>query len=78
MAIGGVGMIPRSEVGLIVASVGAASTAISPQLLSTVVIMSVLTTFITSPALALLYRRLPDTSHLPLAWEQPDRVLPEM
>ncbi|HEV2121143.1 MAG TPA: cation:proton antiporter, partial [Chloroflexota bacterium] len=56
MAIIGVGMIPRGEVGLIVASVGAALGVIPSQIFSVVVLMSVLTTFVAPPILALLYK----------------------
>ena len=52
----GIGMIPRGEVGLIFASVGAALTldgvpVISPSAFSAVVIMVIVTTLITPPAL---------------------------
>lgn len=58
-AIVGVGMAPRGEVGLIVANVGASMAAIPPEMFSTVVIMSVLTTVVVPPALTLLYRGQP-------------------
>jgi Kef-type K+ transport system membrane component KefB len=55
-AIVGVGMAPRGEVGLIVANVGASLAVIPSQMFSVVVIMSVLTTLVVPPILALLYR----------------------
>jgi len=55
MAIVGVGMTPRGEVGLIVANVGQSIGAIPDVMFSTVVIMSVLTTLVVPPILTLLY-----------------------
>lgn len=57
VAIVGVGMAPRGEVGLIVASVGRSLNAIPDALFSVVVIMSVLTTLVTPPILTALYRQ---------------------
>lgn len=56
VAIIGVGMAPRGEVGLIVANVGASLAVIPDTMFSTVVIMSVLTTLVVPPVLTLLYR----------------------
>lgn len=56
MAIVGVGMVPRGEVGLIVAGIGRSLGAISDQFLSVVVVMSVVTTLIVPPVLTALYR----------------------
>jgi Kef-type K+ transport system membrane component KefB len=56
VAIIGVGMVPRGEVGLIVANVGKSLGVISDAIFSTVVIMSVLTTLVVPPLLTLLYR----------------------
>jgi Kef-type K+ transport system membrane component KefB len=55
VAIIGVGMAPRGEVGLIVANVGASMAIIPNEMFSTVVIMSVLTTLVVPPVLRLLY-----------------------
>jgi Kef-type K+ transport system membrane component KefB len=55
IAIIGVGMAPRGEVGLIVANVGKSLDAVSDALFSTVVVMSVLTTLIVPPILPLLF-----------------------
>ena len=55
----GVGMMPRGEVGIIVASIGSNMAAISEELYAVVVIMSVLTTLVTPPILAWTFRRLP-------------------
>lgn len=54
-AIVGVGMVPRGEVGLIVAALGLSLGAITNQIFSVVVIMSILTTLIVPPVLRLLY-----------------------
>ncbi len=59
VAIVGVGMAPRGEVGLIVANVGKSLAAIPDSMFSTVVIMSVLTTLVVPPVLTLLYRGRP-------------------
>ena len=53
----GIGMIPRGEVGLIFASIGATLTVggqpvVGPAVFSAVVIMVVVTTLVTPPALA--------------------------
>ncbi|MCL5960914.1 MAG: cation:proton antiporter [Chloroflexi bacterium] len=51
----GVGMVPRGEVGLIVAAIGLSLNAISDELFSVVVAMSVLTTVMAPPLLKWLY-----------------------
>jgi Kef-type K+ transport system membrane component KefB len=53
-AIIGVGMVPRGEVGLIVASLGLSRGLIGAEYFSTVVVMSILTTLIVPPLLAWL------------------------
>ena len=63
-AILGTGMVPRGEVGLVAASIGAGIGAISDEMFSVVVFMSVATTIIAPPALFALYRgraRAPET-----------------
>lgn len=55
----GVGMVPRGEVGLIVASLGLSLGIISTQLFGVVVAMTIVTTLLTPPVLAPLLRRLP-------------------
>ena len=47
----GVGMIPRGEVGLVFAGVGAASGALSESLEAAVIVMVILTTFVAPPLL---------------------------
>ncbi len=55
-AIVGTGMVPRGEVGLVVASIGAGIGAISDDMFSVVVFMSIATTLLAPPALVWLYR----------------------
>ncbi|MGB8658096.1 MAG: cation:proton antiporter [Candidatus Zixiibacteriota bacterium] len=56
----GVGMVPRGEVGMIVASLGLGMGAISTNLYSIVIFMVVVTTLLTPPVLAsMIHRRLP-------------------
>ena len=52
----GVGMIPRGEVGVVVASLGLATGVFSPRTYALIVAMSLLTAMITPPVLALLLR----------------------
>lgn len=57
----GVGMIPRGEVGIIVATIGLntvvdGSTALSPELYSIIVMMAVATTIIAPPILTRMYK----------------------
>src|SRR3989344_2818837 len=53
----GFGMVPRGEVGLIFASVGASLGVINEEMFSIVVIMVILTTLATPPILSALLRR---------------------
>ena len=53
----GMGMVPRGEVGIIVASIGLASGAMSSELYAVVVLMSVVTTIIAPPLLSKLFRK---------------------
>lgn len=54
-AILGVGMVPRGEVGLIVANAGRSLGVIPDAIFSSVIVMSVLTTLVAPPLLTLLY-----------------------
>ncbi|MGE3273272.1 MAG: cation:proton antiporter [Chloroflexota bacterium] len=83
MAIIGVGMAPRGEVGLIVANVGQSVGAIPDVVFSTVVIMSLLTTLVVPPVLTLLYggRQSPDVAGSPpeeIDYAVGDGRLPEL
>jgi Kef-type K+ transport system membrane component KefB len=52
----GIGMIPRGEVGMVVAQIGLAMAVISERLFGVVVFMSVMTTIIAPPLLNWAYR----------------------
>lgn len=52
----GVGMIPRGEVGLVFASVGGASGALSEATKAAIIMMVILTTFMAPPCLRLAFR----------------------
>ncbi|MBI2954883.1 MAG: cation:proton antiporter [Chloroflexi bacterium] len=56
VAVVGVGMVPRGEVGVIVATLGLTLGALSRELFSVVIMMSVLTTLIVPPVLHWIYR----------------------
>ena len=55
-AIVGAGMVPRGEVGLVTASIGSGIGAISTDMFSVVVFMSIATTILAPPVLGYLYR----------------------
>lgn len=55
----GVGMVPRGEVGIIIAGIGEASGVIGSRVFVLVVGMSILTTLLVPPVLRVLARRLP-------------------
>ncbi|GBE90988.1 cation:proton antiporter [Nostoc cycadae] len=63
----GVGMIPRGEVGLVFAGVGAASGALSKPLGAAIIMMVILTTFLAPPLLRFVF---PDSSKLATESEQ--------
>lgn len=52
----GVGMVPRGEVGVVIASLGLVSGVFSPHIYALIVAMSLLTSIVTPPVLALLFR----------------------
>lgn len=53
----GVGMIPRGEVGLVFAGVGAASGALSDSLNAAIIVMVIATTFVAPPLLRIAFSR---------------------
>jgi Kef-type K+ transport system membrane component KefB len=62
-AIVGVGMVPRGEVGLVTAGIGSGIGAVSGDMFSVVVFMSIATTIVAPPVLVRLYEsRPPDAS----------------
>lgn len=58
----GVGMIPRGEVGLVFAGVGAASGALSQSTEAAIIMMVILTTFIAPPWLRIAFKELVPTT----------------
>jgi Kef-type K+ transport system membrane component KefB len=56
-SIVGVGMVPRGEVGVVIASLGLAAGVFSPRIYAIIVAMSLLTAMITPPILAWQLRR---------------------
>jgi Kef-type K+ transport system membrane component KefB len=78
VAIIGVGMAPRGEVGLIVASLGLSIGAIPTQIFSVVVIMSILTTLVVPPILRVLYAGHPETAISPEDEESQAGRLPDL
>ncbi|MDP9067749.1 MAG: cation:proton antiporter [Actinomycetota bacterium] len=62
----GTGMVPRGEVGILVASIGLAEGIIGDDLYGIVVMMSVVTTIVVPPALTALFKDRPErTDHTP-------------
>jgi Kef-type K+ transport system membrane component KefB len=61
-AIVGVGMVPRGEVGLIIAGIGRAQGVIPDAIFSALIIMSIATTLLAPPVLKWLYRVWPERS----------------
>jgi Kef-type K+ transport system membrane component KefB len=59
-AIVGVGMVPRGEVGLIIAGIGRAQGVIPDPVFSALIIMSITTTLLAPPVLKWLYRVWPE------------------
>jgi Kef-type K+ transport system membrane component KefB len=64
-AIVGVGMVPRGEVGVVIASLGFASGVFSNAIYAVIVAMSLLTSVVTPPVLAMLLKRDSGESELP-------------
>lgn len=64
----GFGMVPRGEVGIIVASIGLSTGAMSQELYAVVVIMSVVTTLVAPPLISKMFRA---------KYKEEYRILPE-
>ncbi|MEB3211632.1 MAG: cation:proton antiporter, partial [Leptolyngbyaceae bacterium] len=58
----GVGMIPRGEVGLVFAGIGAASGVLSKPLEAAIITMVILTTFLAPPFLRYAFKEQPSTT----------------
>ena len=67
----GVGMVPRGEVGIIVAGIGATAGVISGSLFTVIVGMSILTTLVAPPLLKRVLGRSDDTGEAVPAGERP-------
>ena len=52
----GVGMIPRGEIGMVVAQIGLGFGVMQPSVYGTIVFMSVLTTLLAPPLLRIAYK----------------------
>ncbi|MGH9788835.1 MAG: cation:proton antiporter, partial [Candidatus Acidiferrales bacterium] len=61
----GVGMVPRGEVGIIVASIGLGLHTISNEIYAVVIIMVLITTLMAPPALKVLFREKPVKAEKP-------------
>ncbi|WP_310480986.1 cation:proton antiporter, partial [Chamaesiphon sp. VAR_48_metabat_403] len=61
----GVGMIPRGEVGLVFAGIGATSGAIDKPLQVAIILMVIVTTFLAPPFLRVAFDRSPDKIDIP-------------
>ncbi|MEA4977172.1 MAG: cation:proton antiporter [Methanomassiliicoccaceae archaeon] len=71
----GIGMIPRAEVGIIIASIGLVSGHLTPDMNATIVLMSVITTVIAPPLLSRAYKKkypdgIPENPAIS-CWEEP-------
>ena len=53
----GVGMMPRGEVGVVIASLGLAAGVFSARIYALIVAMSLLTSIVTPPLLSMLFKR---------------------
>ena len=65
----GVGMIPRGEVGLVFAGVGAASGALSEATEAAIIVMVIVTTFVAPPFLRLVFKEPATTESAPATTE---------
>ncbi|MEP7041919.1 MAG: cation:proton antiporter [Dokdonella sp.] len=63
----GVGMVPRGEVGVVIASLGLAAGVFSNEIYAVIVAMSLLTSIVTPPVLSLLLKGAPDAADAKLA-----------
>lgn len=71
----GIGMIPRGEVGLVFAGVGAASGVLSESLDAAIIVMVILTTFLAPPLLRVVFRE-PTSPSVAAAEESPPGEAP--
>src|SRR5205807_6586339 len=69
----GVGMIPRGEVGMVVAQIGLSLGVIAQSIYDAVVFMSIATTLIAPPLLSLTYREIAERKPAPVQ-DQPSII----
>jgi Kef-type K+ transport system membrane component KefB len=72
MAQIGIGMVPRGEVGIVVAQIGLGLAVISPQFFAAVLFMAVTTTLIAPPLIKILFREDKDGDGVPDDIEEHD------
>ncbi|MEM7064388.1 MAG: cation:proton antiporter [Cyanobacteria bacterium P01_B01_bin.77] len=72
----GVGMIPRGEVGLVFAGVGAASGVLSESLDAAIIVMVIFTTFLAPPLLRLVFDQDDDDPNCSTDAETPQEMAP--
>ncbi|MBX2864539.1 MAG: cation:proton antiporter [Leptolyngbyaceae cyanobacterium MAG.088] len=70
----GVGMIPRGEVGLVFAGVGAASGVLSESLDAAIIVMVIFTTFVAPPLLRIVFNQDDDDPGLPTDADSPSEM----
>ncbi len=70
----GVGMIPRGEVGLVFAGVGAASGVLSESLDAAIIVMVIFTTFVAPPLLRIVFNTGDDDPNCPTDTEVPQEM----
>lgn len=70
----GVGMIPRGEVGLVFAGVGAASGVLSESLDAAIIVMVIFTTFVAPPLLRIVFDTGDDDPNCPADTEAPQEM----
>ncbi|MEM9979996.1 MAG: cation:proton antiporter, partial [Cyanobacteria bacterium P01_D01_bin.2] len=70
----GVGMIPRGEVGLVFAGVGAASGVLSESLDAAIIVMVIVTTFVAPPLLRIVFNSDGDDPNCPADAKSPQEM----
>jgi len=71
----GVGMIPRGEVGMVVAQIGLSLGVIAQGIYDAVVFMSIATTLIAPPLLSFAYREVADRKPAPARVEDQPSII---
>jgi len=71
----GAGMVPRGEVGFIVAGIGTSIGAIPQDMFSVVIIMSIVTTLVIPPVLKILYKQQQEPAEVSIDADPDDSVI---